>query len=267
MALFHSPHFPILYQDQELLVFNKPPGLICHPVGHYQGDSVICRLQPRFGPVWLAHRLDQGTSGVLILTRTPKAAKSLNRQFEKRHIQKHYLALVQGQISNLHGHIQSPLNNDESPNAIIKIRMKIDPQGFASDTEYDCLARNENMSLLYLTPHTGRKHQIRLHLASLGHPILGENLYAQAGLPFLWEYYFCRPYPEIEPMNGHALHASDISLQHPTSKETIRFSAELPAFWQTFLDRLQITWAQIQEQMLDRFHANIVSGAVLKVDE
>lgn len=241
-------HFPILYQDHEILIFNKPSGLICHPVGHYQGDSVICRLQPWFGPVWLAHRLDQGTSGVLVLARTPRATESLNHQFEKRRVQKHYLALVQGEVAAKHGHIQTALNNDLSPLAIIKIRMKLDPQGFAADTEYDCIACNSKVSLLYLTPHTGRKHQLRLHLASLGHPILGENLYAQAGLPFLWEYYFHRPFPGIEQMIGHALHAYDIFFKHPSTCENVHFIAPLPQEWQPYLERLQISWPEIQER-------------------
>ncbi len=241
MQQSNLPHLDILYKDESLVVLNKPPGLICHPVGHYQGDSMISRLHYFFDKIWLTHRLDQGTSGILVAARTSKAVESLNHQFEKRRVKKQYLALVQGRMYPEQGEIIAPLALDTSLDAIIKIKMHITHQGMPSCTSYHTLYADSKVSLLLVEPKTGRKHQIRLHLASIGHPVIGETLYTHAGLPFLWEYYTERLSPWSSPMRGYGLHAYTISFQHPIGKQPITFNAPVPQDWWHYLQQMGIS--------------------------
>lgn len=191
MQKYSSEHLHVLYQDEAILIIYKPSGLLCHPVGHYQGDTLLARVQYYFGTeARLVHRLDQWTSGVMIIARNMQVSQLLYEQFSRRKIQKEYLALVYGCFPYQEGTISSPLMPDKSPDSIIKIKMKIAPDGLPCLTKYELIKKSEHYSLLKLIPYTGRKHQIRVHLASLGHSILGDPLYRYEGLPFLWEYYF-----------------------------------------------------------------------------
>lgn len=239
-------HLPILYEDEEILVLNKNAELLCHPVGLNQGDTLITRLESCFGKeVKLVHRLDQGTSGIMVVAKTKLVAQRLYDQFSRRQVQKSYLALVYGSFPWDEGKIENAIGCEKTESSIIKIKMKITEEGLPSSTQYYLIQRTPQLSLLYIIPHTGRKHQIRLHLASLGYPIVGEGLYRHAGLPFLWEYYFLRQSPWHSALPGHGLHAYELSLKHPLRDDTLFFRVLPPPEWQDFLATQEIDWTLV----------------------
>lgn len=236
---------PVIYQDEHLVAINKPPGLICHPAGEYQGDTVIARLKYCWGDrVHLVHRLDQNTSGAMVAALTDTAVLSLYRQFEKHRAVKKYLALVSGKVASPEGDITFPLSA-APPTAAIKLKIAVNPEGRVSHTHYRTLYAGEEISLLEVTLHTGRKHQIRVHLAQIGHPIVGDSIYQRSGLPFLWQYYCRRPSPWCSPLKGHGLHSRSLEITHPVQKRRLCFTASLPEDWGNYLSRLCIPLARI----------------------
>lgn len=217
---------PILYEDADLLVVNKPAGLVVHPAyKHPDGtlfDAVSTYLQERGeAKPCLLHRLDKETSGVILLAKTGQARRHLARQFEQRTIRKVYLALVCGQLSPQSGTIDAPLCRDPAD----RRRMQIDPLGVPAQTEYLTLRilAGGRFSLVELHPITGRMHQLRVHLAALGVPIVGDSRYAASGC-----------WARLVPIR-HCLHAQALTFQHPTSGELMKVLAPLPEDLQDIL--------------------------------
>ncbi len=168
----------ILYRDDFLLAVNKLPGLLSVPGrGEDKRDSVIVRVQQRYPEALVVHRLDMETSGILLMARNRSMQRKLNLLFAERRIEKTYLALVSGRPAQDKGVIDKPLAADW-PN---RPRQKIDhADGKASMTRYELIHydREQHTSRLLLWPVTGRSHQLRVHLQSIGHPVLGDRLYA-----------------------------------------------------------------------------------------
>lgn len=187
--------FPILYEDAELLVINKPAGLVCHPTKTDAYSSLISRVRLYFGqkshdaePLssvpsvpshpQLINRLDRETSGVTIVAKSALAARELRRLWENRQVEKEYLAIVHGHVEEAHGLIEAPLGKDERSRVAIKDCVR--PDGASARTEFWTVSHIPTLqpfTLLRLHPHTGRKHQIRIHLAHIGYPIVGDKLY------------------------------------------------------------------------------------------
>lgn len=186
--------FDIIHEDPDLLVINKPAGLVCHPTKNGEWSSLIGRLrlylqQPGSpdAPVsgHLVNRLDRETSGVVIAAKNPATAGELGKIWETRAIEKEYVAIVHGHVSVDSGVIDAPLGKDEHSKVAVKDRVR--PDGSPAQTEFfveQRFVRSSNMSpeprafsRLRLLPRTGRKHQIRIHLAHLGHPIVGDKIY------------------------------------------------------------------------------------------
>ena len=179
----HGPHlFDIIHEDADLLVINKPAGLVCHPTKGDALSSLISRVRLHLGAgaqPQLVNRLDRETSGLVLVAKTETAARELRRLWESRRVVKEYLAVVHGHPAADCGTIDAPLGRDESSRVAIKDCVR--PDGAAARTDFvvqDRFTRAEGaFSRLQLLPHTGRKHQLRIHLAHLGHPIVGDKLY------------------------------------------------------------------------------------------
>jgi 23S rRNA pseudouridine1911/1915/1917 synthase len=181
--------FEIIYEDNELLVINKPAGLVCHPTKTDEYSSLISRVRLYLGKEahpQLVNRLDRETSGVTMVAKSSAAARQLRRIWEGREVEKEYVAIVHGHVKPEHGTIDGPLGKDESSKVAVKDCVR--PDGAASLTEFwvekrfqraeFSQARNlSGFTLVRIRLHTGRKHQIRIHLAHIGHPLVGDKLY------------------------------------------------------------------------------------------
>lgn len=174
--------FEIIHEDRELLVINKPAGLVCHPTKTDQLSSLIGRVRLHLGPgaqPHLVNRLDRETSGITLVAKDLDTARELRRLWEARQVEKDYLAIVHGHPREAHGVIEAPLGKDEQSRVAIKDCVRAD--GAAARTEYWVQRRFTHgqlpFALLLARPGTGRKHQIRIHLAHIGHPIVGDKIY------------------------------------------------------------------------------------------
>lgn len=201
----------ILYEDRHILVVDKPVGLLSVP-GKLEGreDCLISRLQKDRWDALVVHRLDCDTSGVMIFARTKTAQGALGQEFEYRHAKKTYLARVSGVVTEDSGRIDLPLCVDW-PNR--PKQMVSHEHGRSAITDWRVLARSETETRVQLMPLTGRSHQLRVHMLELGHPILGDQIYATG---------------QARAHSRLMLHAATLSLHHPETKEWVTFSAPEP---------------------------------------
>ena len=176
----------VIFEDEDLLVVNKPAGLVCHPTKTDSRSSLVGRVRLYLGdnrPAHLVNRLDRETSGVIILAKNPDVARQLGRCWESGFVEKEYLAIVHGRVREAAGVINAPLGKDEKSRVAIKDCVR--PDGVAAVTRYELLRNYSGnpvgqtceFSFLKVVPESGRKHQIRIHLANIGHPIVGDKLY------------------------------------------------------------------------------------------
>ena len=212
--------FPvILYRDEALLVVDKPAGLLTLPDGYDPAKPHLRGiLEPEFGPLWIVHRLDRETSGVIVLARNAEAHKELNTQFSSHTIEKIYHAIIFGIPSWDVITVDAPLR----ANVGRRKRTVIDhQQGKPAVTEFSVLERFPEHALVEAKPKTGRTHQIRVHLYHLGFPVLADPLYGDG--------------QTVTGMDRLALHAQSLVIRHPVTHEIIRFTAKYPEDFDSFL--------------------------------
>ena len=214
--------FAILYEDRELLVVDKPPGLVVHPGSAHKTGTLAAGLIHRYpelaevGPAdraGLVHRLDKDTSGTLLVARTPMAFEALSRQMRSRHVKRTYTTLVEGLVGSDTGTIDAPIGPDPAR----PTRRALAFDGKPAVTHYEVLRRHEDhrVTLLSVELETGRTHQIRVHLAAIGHPVVGDVAYGASrrdlGAPRTF------------------LHASRLELTHPLTGEALSVDSPLPS--------------------------------------
>jgi 23S rRNA pseudouridine1911/1915/1917 synthase len=220
---------PILYEDDDCVVINKPVGVLTHSKGAFNPEATVASwLRNRIasgamnqtvpGGDWesttdlsgnaragVVHRLDRATSGVMICAKTPEALSKLQKQFSQRKAKKQYVAVVQGHLAEEHAVIDMPIErNPKKPQTF-----RVGPNGKPAITEYQVKKTSDHLSLVELQPQTGRTHQLRVHLNQLGHPILGDELYGG------------------KPADRMFLHAQSLEITVPNS-ERMTFTAPLP---------------------------------------
>ena len=201
---------PVLYEDDDLLFIDKPSGLLSVP-GRYEPDCVEARLQAQFPEALTVHRLDMATSGVMVFARHAAAQRHLGLQFERRHAAKGYAAIVWGPVAGERGTIDLPLRTDWPSRPR---QMVCREHGRSALTEWEVVSREADHTRLSLTPLTGRSHQLRVHCRELGHPILGDRLYADGDA--------------LAAADRLLLHAEWLELHKPTGGERIRVGSEVP---------------------------------------
>ena len=235
----------ILYEDDDLLVVDKPAGMVVHPAaGHYSGTLVNALLfySPRLstinGPLrpGIVHRLDKDTSGVLVVARTNEAHLRLARGIKEHKLARKYLALVRGEMELEEGTIDVPLGRHVLKRKEMAVRHQ---GGKVAVTHYRVLERFGPATLLKVTLTTGRTHQIRVHLAYLGHPVVGDKTYGRkpsscppgGGQAFSFQL--------STFINRQSLHAHTLGFIHPSRKEFMEFTAPLPGDMERLLQKLR----------------------------
>jgi 23S rRNA pseudouridine1911/1915/1917 synthase len=220
----------ILYQDASIIVVDKPAGMVTHPAhGHTSGTLVnaLLALYPPLAQMdvperaGIVHRLDKDTSGIIVVAKTEAVRQAIQAQFKAREVQKTYLALVEGHLVPAQGIIEAPIGRD--PNN--RKRLAVLRGGREAVTIYRVLEFFERHSLVQVEPKTGRTHQIRVHMASVHCPIVGDRVYG-----------YRRPRLLLQ---RHFLHAQHIRFRHPATGQMVEFNADLPAELTALLERLR----------------------------
>lgn len=214
LFMSNKQQLPILYEDEYILVINKPAGIAVHP-GNMKGGEVTVtdHIQdkvhdPGSDRPGIVHRLDKDTSGVLVIAKNLGTKEFLQQQFKNRTVKKHYIAAVKGVPEPAHARIDVPIGrHPKNP-----LKRAVRANGKPAVTEYEVRKTTDNMSLIDIYPQTGRMHQIRVHLSYIGRPVLGDTLYGVS-------------HPGL---NRHFLHAAELTLTHPSTRIAATYTAGLP---------------------------------------
>jgi 23S rRNA pseudouridine1911/1915/1917 synthase len=230
----------IIFEDDQIIVINKPPGLVVHPAAgiysgtlanglafHFQQLSQSTTMRPG-----IVHRLDKDTSGLLVVAKTESAHENLGDQFRAREVFKNYVALVYGVVKQERGRVEAPIARDPRN----RTRMAIVPGGRGALTLYSVKRSYGGFTLLDVELKTGRTHQIRVHLASLKHPVVGDDVYGSGRENNLQD---VQLRARIRKLNRHFLHAEKLGFRHPKTGEPLSFSAPLPPQLTQFLELLE----------------------------
>ncbi|MBM7071242.1 RluA family pseudouridine synthase [Shewanella sp. 202IG2-18] len=200
------PWLDLRYIDEDIIIINKPSGLLSNPgMAEHTFDSAVTRLQELYPETILVHRLDCDTSGIMVFARTKQAESNLKTQFQNKETQKEYIAEIEGHLMKESGTIDLSLGKDEKRVPLQKPKK----DGRKAVTHYQVLEERNDNTLIKLLPETGRTHQLRVHMLALGHPILGDEFYANKSV--------------IAKRQRLSLHARKLSFTHPMTKEWMSF--------------------------------------------
>ena len=223
----------IVYEDDDLMVINKPRGMVVHPApGHTSGtlvNAVLSHAGESLSSIngvlrpGIVHRIDKDTSGLILVCKNDFSHKALAKQLEEHSITRRYHAICSGRLKEEQGTVSAPIGRDEKNRKQQAINYK---HGKDAITHYRLLENLQNASLLECRLETGRTHQIRVHMKSIGHPLLGDPLYG--------------PKKNLYAIKGQALHAMVLGFVHPRSGEYMEFSADYPEDFQKLLNKLRI---------------------------
>lgn len=218
----------IVYEDEHLLVVNKPKDMVVHPAaGNYSGtlvNAILYHCGDSLSGIngvmrpGILHRIDKNTSGLLLVAKNDNAHLFLSEQIKEHSLTREYEAVVYGNLKNDVGTVDAPI----ARNPVKRKQMAIVAGGKAAVTHYTVLERFGNFTHVRLRLQTGRTHQIRVHMASLGHPVAGDDVYG--------------PHKVITKLGGQCLHARKIGFIHPESREYLEFASELPEYFTKFLN-------------------------------
>jgi len=231
----------IIYEDEDFIVLNKPAGVLTIPDRFSKSlPNLYGILTEKYGRIFVVHRLDKETSGVICFAKNEEAHSDLSEKFEEHDVNKVYLALITGHLRNKEGRIDIPLS--ENPKIPGTMRVDYDA-GKRSITEYKVLEEFENYSLVEARPLTGRMHQIRVHFKAIGHPLAIDSVYGNKNEIFLSEikkkYKAKEDEPEKPLMSRLTLHALKLGFFHFRKKEYIEFEAKLPRDFESLLKQLR----------------------------
>ena len=222
----------VLYEDDDVLVVNKPKGMVVHPAaGHYSGTLVNAVMHHCRGNLsgingvmrpGIVHRIDKDTTGSVIICKNDASHQSIADQLKEHSIVRRYRAIVHGVIKEEEGVVDAPIGRDANDRKKMAVNHK---NGKSAVTHYKVLQRFSSYTYIECRLETGRTHQIRVHMSSLGHPLLGDQVYGPKKCPF----------PRLE---GQTLHAMILGFVHPTSREYVETCAPLPEYFQKLLEIL-----------------------------
>lgn len=222
----------IIYEDSDILIINKPKDMVVHPApGHYEGtivNAVMFHCKDALSGIngvmrpGIVHRIDKDTTGSLIICKNDEAHNDIASQLKEHSINRRYRAIVWGRIKEDEGIIDAPIGRH--PNDRKKMAIN-ETNGKHAITHYKVLERFDKFTYIECTLETGRTHQIRVHMTSLGHPLLGDDVYSSAKSPY--------------KVNGQTLHAMILGFVHPSTKEYMEFEAPLPDYFEDILRKLR----------------------------
>lgn len=224
----------ILYEDSDLIVINKGKGMVVHPAaGHYSGtlvNGLLFHCKDELSGIngimrpGIVHRIDMNTTGALVVCKNDKAHNSLAEQLKVHSITRKYVAIVHGHFKENHGTVEGPIGRHPVDRKKMAINHK---NGKDAVTHFKVLENlNNNLALVECQLETGRTHQIRVHMASIHHPLLGDDVYGPSKCPY-------------KHLQGQTLHAKTLGFIHPTTNEYIEFEAPLPKYFEELLGKLR----------------------------
>ena len=222
----------ILYEDSDILIVNKPKDMVVHPAaGHYTGtlvNGLMYHCQDSLSGIngilrpGIVHRIDKDTTGILVVCKNDLAHRSIAQQLKEHSITRRYFAIVHGNLKTEEGTVDAPIGRHPSDRKKMSINYK---NGKDAVTHYRVLKQLRGYSYIQCQLETGRTHQIRVHMANLGHPILGDAVYGPAKCP-------------VSGLIGQTLHAGILGIRHPRTGEYLEFSSPLPDYFQQLLEKL-----------------------------
>ena len=220
----------ILYEDNDVIVINKPQGMVVHPApGNYTKTLVNallyhCKDLSTINGVirpGIVHRIDKDTTGVLVVAKNDESHNFLSKQLQTHSMKREYIALVEGRLKEDKGTINKPIGRNKKD----RLKMGIVEDGKRAVTHYEVLERYKNTTLIKCVLETGRTHQIRVHMASIGHPLVGDEVYGFKKQRFI--------------LKGQVLHAKTLGFIHPKTKEYMEFTTNLPEYYNNLIEKLR----------------------------